>query len=94
LSVEEARRRLAEHGPNLLAEARRRTPLGIFLRQFKDFLILVLLVAAVISGLLGEATDTLAILAILVLNGETPLLMFLTAVSLAVAAIPEALRRC
>jgi len=68
LSAEEARRRLAECGPNLLAEARRRTPLSIFLRQFKDFLIVVLLAAAVISGLLGEAIDTLAIIAIVILN--------------------------
>jgi Ca2+-transporting ATPase len=68
LSHAEARRRLAAHGPNLLAGAQRRAPLGIFLRQFKDFLILVLLAAAAISGLLGEVLDTLAILAILVLN--------------------------
>jgi P-type Ca2+ transporter type 2C len=68
LSAEVAWRRLAAHGPNVLAEGKRRTPLGIFMRQFKDFMILVLLVAAAISGLIGEATDSLAIIAIIILN--------------------------
>jgi P-type Ca2+ transporter type 2C len=69
LSAKDVQRRLAEHGPNVLAEARRRTPLAMLLAQFRDFMILVLLVAAVISGLIGEAKDTIAIIAIVVLNG-------------------------
>jgi P-type Ca2+ transporter type 2C len=68
LSVGEAQRRLAEHGPNVLAEGTRRSPLTMVLGQFRDFMILVLLVAAVISGLIGEATDTIAIVAIVILN--------------------------
>ena len=68
LSHEEVRRRLAEHGANVLAEGRKRTLLRMFVEQFKDFMILVLLVAAVISGLIGEATDTLVIIAIVSLN--------------------------
>jgi P-type Ca2+ transporter type 2C len=68
LSAEEARRRLAAHGPNVLAEGRRRSPWRMFVDQFKDFMILVLLVAAVISGLIGEATDTIAIIVIVMLN--------------------------
>ena len=68
LSVEEAQRRLAEYGPNVLTEGTRRGPLAIMLGQFPDVMILILLVAAVISGLIGEATDTIAIVAIVVLN--------------------------
>ena len=68
LAAGEARRRFAEYGPNVLPEGRRRTPLGMFLGQFRDFMILVLLVAAVTSGLLGEATDIITIIAIVVLN--------------------------
>jgi len=52
----------------VLAEARGRTPLAMLLGQFRDFMILVLLAAAVISGLIGEAKDTVAIIAIVALN--------------------------
>ena len=68
INAEEARRRLATHGPNVLAEGRRRSPLRMFLDQFTDFMILVLLAAAVVSGLIGEAKDAIAIVAILMLN--------------------------
>ena len=68
LTAAEARRRLAEHGPNLLREGKRRTALGLLVGQFTDFMILVLLAAAVISGLIGDVVDTMAIVAIVVLN--------------------------
>ncbi|MEK7385869.1 MAG: HAD-IC family P-type ATPase, partial [candidate division NC10 bacterium] len=68
LSPAEARRRLAEHGPNALVETRRRTPLGMLAAQFTDFMILVLLGAAVVSGLIGDVEDTVAIVAIVLLN--------------------------
>jgi Ca2+-transporting ATPase len=68
LERREAQRRLAEHGPNVLTEGTRRGPLAMMLGQFRDFMILVLLVAAVISGLIGEATATIAIVAIVILN--------------------------
>jgi Ca2+-transporting ATPase len=68
LSVAEASRRLAEHGANMLDEGRGRTPLAMFVGQFTDFMIVVLLVAAVVSGMIGEVTDTIAIVTILVLN--------------------------
>ena len=68
LSGVEAQRRLAQHGLNVLTEGRRRSPLRMFLDQFTDFMILVLLAAAVVSGLIGEAKDTIAIMAIVILN--------------------------
>ena len=40
----------------------------MFLDQFKDFMILVLIAAAIISGVIGEASDTIAIIVIVVLN--------------------------
>jgi Cation transporter/ATPase, N-terminus len=49
-----ARGRLDELGANVLIEGRRRGPLAMFLAQFRDFMILVLLAAAAISGLVGE----------------------------------------
>ncbi len=68
LTGAEARRRLAEHGPNVLREGKRRTALGMLAGQFTDFMILVLLGAAVVSGLIGDVMDTIAIMAIVVLN--------------------------
>jgi Ca2+-transporting ATPase len=68
LAQEEAARRLAEHGPNELVESGRRTPLAMLLDQFRDFMIGVLIVAALVSGLIGEAVDTIAIVVIVVLN--------------------------
>ena len=41
----------------------------MFLEQFKDFMVLVLLAATLISGLLGEYIDAIAIIAIVVING-------------------------
>ncbi|MBF8297812.1 MAG: ATPase, partial [candidate division NC10 bacterium] len=68
LSGVEAQRRLATHGPNVLVEGKRRTSLEMFFDQFRDFMIIVLLAAAVVSGLIGEAKDTIAIMAIVILN--------------------------
>jgi P-type Ca2+ transporter type 2C len=59
---------LREQGPNLLPEIQRRTLLRMSLDQFSDFMIMVLLVAALISGFVGEAQDTIAILIIILLN--------------------------
>ena len=68
LSNAEARQRQEQHGPNALPETRRRSPAIMFLRQFTDFMIVILLVAALISGFVGEPQDTIAILVIVVLN--------------------------
>lgn len=68
LSNAEAQRRLTEYGPNSLPETRRRSLLVMFGGQFTDFMIVVLLAAALISGFIGEPQDTIAILVIVVLN--------------------------
>lgn len=68
LSSEDAQRRLAEVGPNELGEAKKTTAVGMFLGQFKDFMILVLIGAAIISGVIGEPSDTISIVVIVVLN--------------------------
>ena len=70
LTSEEARRRLTEVGYNELAVVRGPSPLRLFAEQFNSFIIWVLLAAAVISGpVLGEWTDAIAIVVIVVLNG-------------------------
>jgi len=68
LSAAEAVARFELYGPNTLPEGERRTVLDMVLDQFKDFLILLLILAAVISGFLGEVVDTAAIIVIVVLN--------------------------
>jgi Ca2+-transporting ATPase len=68
LSEDEAEKRLSRHGRNALPEGRRRAPLVMFLGQFGDFMILVLLAAAVVSGLVGDMQDSLVILVIVLLN--------------------------
>lgn len=68
LHADEALRRSATHGANELAARRDRPWWHLLAQQFKDFMVLVLLGAAVISGLVGEVTDTLVILVIVALN--------------------------
>ena len=68
LSAKEAAQRLAADGPNELKEGKRISPLQIFLGQFKSLIIWILIAAGVISGVLGEVVDAIAILAIVVLN--------------------------
>jgi len=68
MSAQEATQRLATNDPNELKEGRRISPLQIFLGQFKSLIIWILIVAGVISGVLGEVVDAIAILAIVVLN--------------------------
>jgi len=64
LTREEAERRLAQYGPNELAEKKKISPFMLWLRQFKDFLIIILLVAVVLSAVLAEVTDAIVIFVI------------------------------
>jgi len=68
LASDEARNRLEQFGPNELIEKKRKSWVMMFLDQFKDFMILVLIAAAVIAGVLGEPSDTIAITVIVLLN--------------------------
>jgi P-type Ca2+ transporter type 2C len=68
LDAAEAERRLAQFGANELREGRRRGPARMLLDQFTDFMILVLLAAALVAGFVGDFADTVVILAIVLLN--------------------------
>ena len=70
LHVDEASRRAEVHGPNEILGRPGRSLGGQFIDQFKDFMVLVLIGAAVISGVMGELIDTLAILVIVVINAS------------------------
>ncbi|MEX2490535.1 MAG: calcium-translocating P-type ATPase, PMCA-type [Nitrospirales bacterium] len=68
-SASEVQRRVNAYGPNEILEHPPRSLWWMFLDQFTDFMILVLIAAAVVSGIIGEPLDALAIVVIVVLNG-------------------------
>ncbi len=68
ISTEEAKERLRKFGPNELTQKKRRTIWQMFLSQFTNFLIIILLAAAFISLLVGESIDAILIVAIVILN--------------------------
>jgi Ca2+-transporting ATPase len=68
LASAEAKSRLSKFGRNELIQKQRISALAIFLGQFRDFIIWVLIAAALVSGLLREWIDALAIIAVVVLN--------------------------
>jgi len=73
LKTEEVKRRLAEYGYNQLASKKRKSFVRIFFEQFKSFMIIILLIAAAISGIVGVLEgegllDTFVILGILIVN--------------------------
>ncbi|NTV37003.1 MAG: HAD-IC family P-type ATPase, partial [Anaerolineaceae bacterium] len=68
LTSQEAARRLEQYGPNQLTEKPRPGFLQLVLDQLKSFVVILLIVAAVISAVLGEWVDASAIIAIVVLN--------------------------
>ncbi|MDO8966916.1 cation-translocating P-type ATPase [Algoriphagus sp.] len=68
LTRSEAAKRIQEIGPNILLEKKKKPAWVLFLAQFKDFMILILAAAAVISGIVGDLTDTIIILLIILLN--------------------------
>lgn len=68
LSSREAASRLAAYGANTLLEERKASVMQVFLSQFKDLMVIILIIAAVISMASGELESTLVILVVLVLN--------------------------
>ena len=69
LTTEEAARRIVQHGLNEIRERPPRQLWRMFLDQFTDFMILVLIGAGIISGIIGEPPDAIAIVVIVLLNG-------------------------
>lgn len=68
LTQEEAKKRLEQNGPNALIEGQRKTMLQMFLAQLKDTMIYILFAAAAISIALGEVTDAIIILMVVLIN--------------------------
>ncbi len=68
LTTGKAEEKLKEFGPNALAEGKTKSPFVVFLEQFKDLLVVILLIAAGISFISGERGSTIVILIVLLLN--------------------------
>ncbi|KKC28525.1 calcium-transporting P-type ATPase, PMR1-type [Caldanaerobacter subterraneus] len=68
LTQEQVNERLLKHGKNILREKERKSIFSLFIEQFKDYMVLILIVASIISFFLGETTDASIILAIVILN--------------------------
>ena len=68
LGSDAVKARRERFGPNEIKETGRRGALRIFVSQFTDFMIFVLIIAAIVSGIVGEAQDTIAIVVIVLLN--------------------------
>ena len=68
LTSSEAAKRLKQYGPNALKSGKKIHPLAIFFGQFKDVLIIILLAATVISFIMGETTEAIAIIVIVIVN--------------------------
>lgn len=69
LSTNEIEDRLKEYGLNELQSKKRVSPIKIFLLQFNDLIIWILMVATLISGFMGDKADAITILIIIVMNG-------------------------
>ena len=68
LSTREAEKRIADHGLNELKHNKKKSPILIFLSQFNDFLVWVLIGATIVSGIIGDKADAVTILIIVVVN--------------------------
>ena len=64
LTAADAQQRKQQYGPNQLVDRGTKNPWRIFLNQFKEIMVIILIIAAIVSALLGEHIDTIVILAI------------------------------
>ena len=68
LTATEAVRRLEQYGPNQLEERGATSTWVLIIRQFREIMVIILIIAAVVSALLGELADVIVIMAIVILN--------------------------
>lgn len=68
LTDEEVLRHQEQYGKNELVEGKKKSTFQIFLEQFKDFLVIILIVAAIVSGFLGDVESTAVILIVITMN--------------------------
>ena len=68
LTEEQVMEHQEKYGPNELVEGKKKTVLQIFLEQYKDFLVIILIIAAIASGFMGDVESALVILIVITMN--------------------------
>ncbi|MCI5605622.1 MAG: calcium-translocating P-type ATPase, PMCA-type [Clostridia bacterium] len=68
LSEKQAAENQNKFGKNELAEGKRKNPIVLFLEQYKDFLVIILIIAAIISGILGDLESSIVIFVVITIN--------------------------
>ena len=68
LSEEQIRANQEKYGPNELVEGKKKSVLQIFLEQYKDFLVIILIIAAIVSGMVGNTEAAVVILVVITMN--------------------------
>ena len=68
LTAAEVKAHQEKFGPNELGQGKKKTTLQIFLEQYKDFLVIILIAAAIVSGFLGDAESAIVILIVITIN--------------------------
>ncbi|MEA4891704.1 MAG: cation-translocating P-type ATPase [Peptococcaceae bacterium] len=68
LGASEAKARLEKYGPNELAHKKGASIFQMFLEQFKDYMVIILIIASIVSAFVGEGADALIIIAIVIVN--------------------------
>ena len=68
LTEKEVSKKREEYGFNELQEGKKKTPIVVFLEQFKDFLVIILILSATVSGIMGDSKSAAVIMAVITMN--------------------------
>ena len=68
LTTEQAKKNQEKYGFNELVEGKKKSVMQIFVEQFKDFLVMILIISAIISGILGDAESAIVIFVVITMN--------------------------